>query len=220
MNSLIQFYIYQAKQSQVMIILLLVLPVLIPFLIYGIMLLFTNSVSNIKIRKFEVPNLPPVEQIASPPEHLIYFSYSPDEPRYKDFIDQLFQMNGISGRSRAFKDAAEAERYINIKNIVPGSKQRFDNVSFYSKVLCDDFRLYSDATNLNYQGDCLVDLSKDYEKVMFEQYKLTSSDLQIDVSQPEYRDNILFHINFLESATLLQGVPSNVTYVLCAVKQE
>ncbi|CAL5979643.1 ABC_transporter family protein [Hexamita inflata] len=212
MNSLIQFYIYQAKRSQVMIILLLVLPVLIPFLIYGIMLLFTNSVSNIKLRKFEVPNLPPVEQIASPPEHLIYFSYSPDEPRYKDFIDQLFQMNGISGRSRAFKDAAEAERYINIKNIVPGSKQRFDNVSFYSKILCDDFRLYSDATNLNYQGDCLVDLSKDYEKVMFEQYKLTSSDLQIDVSQPEYQDNILFHINFLESATLLQGVPSNVTY--------
>ncbi|CAL6083919.1 ABC_transporter family protein [Hexamita inflata] len=212
MNSLIQFYIYQAKRSQVMIILLLVLPVLIPFLIYGIMLLFTNSVSNIKIRKFEVPNLPPVEQIASPPEHLIYFSYSPDEPRYKDFINQMFQMNGISGRSRAFKDAAEAERYINIKNIVPGSKQRFDNVSFYSKILCDDFRLYSDAMNLNYQGDCLVDLSKDYEKVMLEQYKLTSSDLLIDVSQPEYQDNILFHINFLESAALLQGVPSNVTY--------
>ncbi|CAL6012651.1 ABC_transporter family protein [Hexamita inflata] len=212
MHSLIQFYIYQAKRSQVMIILLLVLPVLIPFLIYGIMLLFTNSVSSIKIRKFEVPNLPPVEQIASPPEHLVYFSYSPDEPRYKDFIDQLFQMNGISGRSRAFKDAAEAERYINIKNIVPGSKQRFDNVSFYSKILCEDFRLYSDATNLNYQGDCLVDLSKDYEKVMFEQYKLTPSDLLIDVSQPEYQDNILFHINFLESATLLQGVPSNVTY--------
>ncbi|CAL6083951.1 ABC_transporter family protein [Hexamita inflata] len=212
MNSLIQFYIYQAKRSQVMIILLLVLPVLIPFIIYGIMLLFTNSVSNIKIRKFEVPNLPPVEQITSPPEHLVYFSYSPDEPRYKDFIDQMFQMNGISGRSRAFKDATEAERYINIKNIVPGSKQRFDNVSFYSKILCDDFRLYSDAKNLNYQGDCLVDLSKDYEKVMLEQYKLTSSDLQIDVSQPEYQDNILFHINFLESATLLQGVPSNVTY--------
>ncbi|CAL6012759.1 ABC_transporter family protein [Hexamita inflata] len=212
MNSLIQFYMYQAKRSQVMIILLLALPVLVPFLIYGIMLLFTNSVSNIKIRKFEVPNLPPVEQIASPPEHLVYFSYSPDEPRYKDFIDQLFQMNEISGRSRAFKDAAEAERYINIKNIVPGSKQRFDNVSFYSKILCEDFRLYSDATNLNYQGDCLVDLSKDYEKVMFEQYKLTPSDLLIDVSQPEYQDNILFHINFLESATMLQGVPSNVTY--------
>ncbi|CAL6112200.1 ABC_transporter family protein [Hexamita inflata] len=212
MNSLIQFYMYQAKRSQVMIIFLIVLPVLIPFLIYGIMLLFTNSVSNIKIRKFEVPNLPPVEQIASPPEHLIYFSYSPDEPRYKDFIDQMFQMNGISGRSRAFKDAAEAERYINIKNIVPGSKQRFDNVSFYSKILCDDFRVYSAATNLNYPEDCLVDLSKDYEKVMLEQYKLTSSDLQIDVSQPEYQDNILFHINFLESAALLQGVPSNVTY--------
>ncbi|CAL5987557.1 ABC_transporter family protein [Hexamita inflata] len=47
---------------------------------------------------------------------------------------------------------------------------------------------------------------------MLEQYLLSGNDLFIDVTQPDYQDNILFHINFFESQTLLQGVPSNVTY--------
>ncbi|CAL6091570.1 ABC_transporter family protein [Hexamita inflata] len=212
MNPLIRFYAYQAKKSYVMILLLVFLPASIPFIIYGILSLMSNSVSKLKLRKFEVPNLPPVNQIAEPENTLVYFSFSPNKPVYQDFVNQLLNMNGINARTRAFKDAAEAEKYINVKNIGSQAKERFQNNSVYSKILCEDFQAYNEYYEINNTDLCVIDLSTDFEKIMLAQYKLNTSDLQIDVSQPEYQDNILFHINFLESAALLQGVPSNVTY--------
>ena len=46
-------------------------------------------------------------------------------------------------------------------------------------------------------------------------YNLTDEEQQINpVTDPEYQDNILFHINFHESEEKIGGIPRNITYEL------
>ncbi|CAL5985197.1 ABC_transporter family protein [Hexamita inflata] len=207
MNPLLNYYIYQAKIQWLTILLLLVVPVVIPFVIYTIMISFMNTIDDVKVKPFEAPQLPSLDRVAYADKNLVYFSYSPDQPEFKAFVENIFVLNDIkNARTRAFTSPEEAEHYFNVKNVGRLAKERYENASFYSSIICEDYRAYKS----NEDAECSVDLSDSYKDIMRRYYNLSEADLTPDMSL--YEDNILFHINFFESAELIQGVPKNITY--------
>ncbi|CAL6012593.1 ABC_transporter family protein [Hexamita inflata] len=207
MNPLLSYYMYQAKSQWLTILLLLVVPVVIPFVIYAIMISFMNTIDDVKVKPFEAPLLPSLDRVAYADKNLVYFSYSPDKPEFKAFVENIFALNGIkNARTRAFASPEEAEHYFNVKNIGRLAKERYENSSFYSSIICEDYRAYVGDKH----AECSVDLSGDYKDIMRRYYNLSEDDLIPNMSL--YEDNVLFHINFFESAELIQGVPKNITY--------
>ncbi|CAL6058104.1 ABC_transporter family protein [Hexamita inflata] len=207
MNPLLSYYLYQAKSQWLTILLLLVVPVVIPFVIYAIMISFMNTIDDVKVKPFEAPLLPSLDRVAYADKNLVYFSYSPDKPEFKAFVENIFALNGIkNARTRAFASPEEAEHYFNVKNIGRLAKERYENSSFYSSIICEDYRAYIGDKH----AECSIDLSGNYKDIMRRYYNLSEDDLTPNMSL--YEDNVLFHINFFESAELIQGVPKNITY--------
>ena len=114
--------------------------------------------------------MPKTDRVAYNDSSLVYFSYAPDKPEYKEMVEELLAMNGLEGaRTKAFSDASDAEKYFAIKNIIPEGRSHYENSSFYSSILCDDLRAY-------YQNDsirCDMDLRGNYSSILKGTYNLT-----------------------------------------------
>jgi hypothetical protein len=83
MHALAQYFAYKARKSWPTLLALLIIPVAIPYLVYGIILLFANTIDSIDVEPFEAPALPPLDRIAYTDDNFVYFSYAPADDVYE-----------------------------------------------------------------------------------------------------------------------------------------
>ena len=125
-------------------------------------------------------------------------------------------MNNLQGyRTRAFETTDAAEKYIDIKNLNPTIRQNYNNTEFINKTLCTDLQFYYTfyAQNDKKTENCSFDFSDQPEKILNNTYKMTDDEIAIDpTTDPDYKDNIFFHINFYTSNDSIGNVPKNITY--------
>lgn len=138
-----------------------------------------------------------------------YFAYAPDNNYTNTIINELLAANNLQGKvaTRAFESHEELNHYINVKNIVPLIRDKFENTTMIETVMCKDFKKFFPNKT------CDIHLKENLSHTIEKVYGLTDVDFDDFADNPEkYNEDILFAINFHTRENFNISEQNNITY--------
>ena len=96
MNPTIYYFLRLARTHIVPVILMVVIPVAVPFLVNLLLTPFVTNINDIKTTPYSLPLLPQPDKVAYYDDNTIYFSFAPNTSENQVFINKLLQMNNLA----------------------------------------------------------------------------------------------------------------------------
>ena len=118
MNPTIYYFMRLARTHIVLVVLMIVVPVSVPYLINLLMSSFVININDIKTTPYSLPLLPQPDKVALYDDNTIYFSLAPNTSENQLFINKLLQMNNLTNaKTLGFATSEDAGHYFAMKNV-------------------------------------------------------------------------------------------------------
>ena len=86
-SPLLMYFMHQARAHIIIIIMIIGVPVAMPFVFDYFLSFFVNNVSSLSLTPYELPLLPQPEKVAYYDANTVYFSYAPDTIQNMKFVN-------------------------------------------------------------------------------------------------------------------------------------
>ena len=118
MRSLISYFTFSLQRSLISLALFIVVPLCIPYLIYGITAIFADAAGSVTLDGVQVPNLPQAVRFPDFDDNFYYFAVDKSSAASIELVNHLIEINGLNNiEVKKFDSEELAYHHFNVKNI-------------------------------------------------------------------------------------------------------
>ena len=138
MRALINFFAFSLRRIIVSLVLFLVIPLSIPYVIYGITSLFADAAGSVTLEGFQVQSLPQAARFPDFDNNFRYLAVDKTSAASIELVEHLININKLNDiKIKKFDSEEQAYHYFNVKNIALHSADVDEE--FASITFCEDF---------------------------------------------------------------------------------